>query len=66
MAHVNESDASADADSTAYRVRASVSPAAATAASAAWDMPSFAPTAPAFAHADDAAQPSSFAAASAR
>ena len=66
MAHVNESDASAAADSTAFRVRAFASPAQATAASAAWDVPSFAPAAPAFAHADDAAQPSSFGAASAR
>jgi len=65
MAHVNESDASAAADSTAFRVRAFASPAAATAATG-WDVPSFAPAAPAFAHADDAAQSSSLGAASAR
>ncbi len=68
MAHVNESDASAAADSTAFRVRASARAplGVATAASAGWAPPSFGPAAPAYAPADGAVQPSSFEALSAR
>jgi len=66
MAHVNESDASAAADSTAFRVRASAfAPrGVATAASGGWAPPTFGPAAPA--SADGAVQPSSFEAVSAR
>lgn len=68
MAHVNESDASAAADSTAYRVCASVFASRGTAAAepAGWSVQSFAPAAPASAPGDRAALPMAFGAASAR
>jgi hypothetical protein len=67
MAHVNESDASAAADSTAFRVRAPAFPSHGAAAEpAGWSVQSFAPAAPASTPGDRGALPMSFGAASAR
>jgi hypothetical protein len=68
MAHVNESDASASADSTAFQVRAPgfVPRSVASAVPAGWVAPAFTPGAPSFASGDGTVVPASFGAASAR
>jgi hypothetical protein len=67
MAHVNESDASTAADSTAFRMRAPAFASHGTAAApAGWSVQAFAPAAPAATPGDRAALPTSFGAGSAR
>ena len=63
MAHVNESDASASADSTAFGVRgcAFAPRTMQTAVPAAWARQSFTPAAPVFAPRDATGLPASFA-----
>ena len=68
MAHVNESDASAAADSTAFRVRTSAfaSRSLATTPPGGYVVPSFAPAAPALASGEGQGLPAGFGMASAR
>ena len=68
MAHVNESDASAAADSTAFRVRTSAfaSRAMATTAPGGFAVQSFTPAAPAFTSGDGQGMPAAFGMAPAR